>query len=277
MDHRRSHPVSRGAATVAAGLIAAIAGSLLFVAAYACGANRLLEGLSLALATAGFAAPAIGWARGILAPETVVDHIDDYPSSREQRCAQDAEIVRDERAVARPVALVRLLYAAAGVFIAALAVPLRSLGPAPDGALFHTRWRPGDRMLTEDGRIVTVNDLNVGAAIAVFPESAPRDAQSQATLIRLPEDEAANSGGFIAYSRVCTHAGCPVALYRPQTKQLLCPCHQSVFAVTQNGAVVSGPADHPLPRLPIDVGGDGILRAAGDFPVPVGPGFWERG
>ena len=81
----------------------------------------------------------------------------------------------------------------------------------------------------------------------------------------------------MVYSRLCTHAGCPVALYRADVKELICPCHQSVFDVLANGAVVAGPADHPLPRLPIEVGEDGVLRATGDFPDPVGPGFWERG
>ena len=68
-----------------------------------------------------------------------------------------------------------------------------------------------------------------------------------------------------------------MALYRAAARQLLCPCHQSVFDVVADGAVLAGPADHALPRLPIEVGSDGVLRATGDFPEPVGPGFWERG
>ena len=118
-----------------------------------------------------------------------------------------------------------------------------------------------------------VDDLNVDSAVTIFPEDALGDAQSQATLIRLPGDVAASADGYIAYSRLCTHAGCPVALYRAASKELLCPCHQSVFDVVDNGAVVSGPADHALPRLPIEVGSDGILRATGDFPEAGRPGL----
>ncbi|MBV8374760.1 MAG: Rieske (2Fe-2S) protein [Candidatus Eremiobacteraeota bacterium] len=173
--------------------------------------------------------------------------------------------------------LLALLGAALASFAAALIVPIRSLGPAPDGALFHTRWRKGVGLAREDGSLVRAGDLNVDSAIAVFPQDALGDSQSQATLIRLPDDVAGSPGGYIAYSRLCTHAGCPVALYRAQSKELLCPCHQSVFDVVAGGAVVSGPADRALPRLPIEVGGDGILRARGDFPEPVGPDFWERG
>ena len=180
------------------------------------------------------------------------------------------------RQITRPRLLLTLLGAAAGSFAAALVVPVRSLGPAPDAALFHTSWRKGSRLVRDDGSLVRAADLNVDSAIAVFPEGSIGDAQAQATLIRLPEDLANGTRGYVAYSRLCTHAGCPVALYRAAAKELLCPCHQSVFDVVDNGAVVSGPADHALPRLPIEVGSDGVLRATGDFPVPVGPGFWER-
>ena len=171
----------------------------------------------------------------------------------------------------------RLLAVAGAAFVAALIVPIRSLGPAPGDTLFKTRWRKGARVARDDGTLVHVGDLNVGSAVTVFPEYALDDAQSQTMLIRLPGGLANGTQGYIAYSKVCTHAGCPVALYRAAAKQLLCPCHQSVFDVLSDGAVVSGPADHALPRLPLEIDSDGILRATGDYPQPVGPGFWERG
>ncbi|MBV8198514.1 MAG: Rieske (2Fe-2S) protein, partial [Candidatus Eremiobacteraeota bacterium] len=108
------------------------------------------------------------------------------------------------------------------------------------------------------------------------PQDALEDDPSMATLVRLPNADAAETLGYVAYSRTCTHAGCPVALYRAATRQLICPCHQSVFDVLRNGAVVSGPADRALPQLPIAIGPDGVLRAGGDFTGPVGPGFWEE-
>jgi ubiquinol-cytochrome c reductase iron-sulfur subunit len=82
--------------------------------------------------------------------------------------------------------------------------------------------------------------------------------------------------GIVAYSKICTHVGCPVALYEQQTHHLLCPCHQSTFDVTEHAKVVFGPAAHPLPQLAITVDDDGYLVAQGDFSEPVGPSFWER-
>ncbi|HTU82970.1 MAG TPA: Rieske (2Fe-2S) protein [Candidatus Acidoferrales bacterium] len=261
---------------IAGALIVAMFGSLGFVAAYATGGDRLYEGIALAAAFGGLCATAIGWAFWIVPDEQVADAIEEYPSPPEVRGALAGELRTDLREVSRPRALVRLLYVAAGCVVAALLVPIRSLGPNDQGRLFHTRWKRGDRLVREDGSAVRAADLNVGSIVTVFPEGWLGDAQSQAALIRVPSDTPGTAQGYLAYSRVCTHAGCPVALYRASAKQLLCPCHQSVFDVLRDGAVVSGPADHALPRLPIEVAADGTLRALGDFPVPVGPGFWER-
>jgi len=82
--------------------------------------------------------------------------------------------------------------------------------------------------------------------------------------------------GIVAYSKVCTHVGCPVALYEQQTHHLLCPCHQSQFDVTEHAKVIFGPAARPLPQLPIAVDDEGYLIAQSDFHEPVGPSFWER-
>ncbi len=259
-------------------LLLAIAGSGGFIFAYVTNGNRLLEGVSLAGAAAMFAAAALGWAFWIVPDEQVVDEIDEYPSSIAARDEQSATIAEDERSIGRQKALLRLLYVALGSFALALASPLRSFGPLVAAkSLFSTKWRRGSRLARADGTLVSTSDLNVGAVEVVFPEGAIGDPMSQATLIRLPDGVVPNTpSGYIAYSRLCTHAGCPVALYRSQQQQLACPCHQSVFDVTRNGAVVSGPADHALPRLPLVADASGALRATGDFPVPVGPGFWER-
>jgi ubiquinol-cytochrome c reductase iron-sulfur subunit len=82
--------------------------------------------------------------------------------------------------------------------------------------------------------------------------------------------------GIVAYSKICTHVGCPVALYEQLTHNLLCPCHQSTFDVTDACKVVFGPASRPLPQLPIAVDAEGYLIAQSDFTEPVGPSFWER-
>lgn len=267
----------RREAAIAAALFAAILGSGVFIAAYVTGGDRLFTGLGAAIAAAGLAAAGLGWAFWIVPHELVVDEIETYPSPPGERAAQNAVIVRDVKAVTRPKMLFALLGAAIASFAAAMVVPIRSLGTAPDSKLFHTRWRKGARLVRDDGTPIAVDDVNVDSALAVFPEGALDDAQSIATLVRVPESSSGAARGCIVYSRLCTHAGCPVALYRAQSRELICPCHQSVFNVLADGAVVSGPADHALPRLPIEIGEDGVLRAAGDFSEPVGPGFWERG
>jgi ubiquinol-cytochrome c reductase iron-sulfur subunit len=83
--------------------------------------------------------------------------------------------------------------------------------------------------------------------------------------------------GILAYSKICTHVGCPISLWEQQTHHLLCPCHQSTFDLADNGKVIFGPAARALPQLPLAVDEEGYLIATSDFTEPVGPSFWERG
>ena len=83
-------------------------------------------------------------------------------------------------------------------------------------------------------------------------------------------------GNYIAYSRICTHAGCPASLYEQQTNRLLCPCHQSQFMITDNARPIFGPASRRLPQLPIEVDAEGFFVAASDYKETIGPDFWER-
>jgi quinol---cytochrome c reductase iron-sulfur subunit len=265
------------ARAIAAASIVAMLGSLSFVAAYATGGDRVFEGLAVAFAAAGLSGAALGWAFWVFPAERTVEPRETLSSTPQERQAEREELRRDAENFSRRRALSRFLYAALGLFGIALAVPLRSLGPRVDDVLFHTKWRKGSRLMRENGSFVRTDDLEPDSVVTVFPEDAPGDAQSQTVLVRVPPGASDSTEGFFAYSKVCTHAGCPVALYRAQARQLMCPCHQSVFNVVDDGAVVSGPADHALPRLPLEVGDDGFLRAAGDYPTPVGPGFWERG
>jgi Rieske Fe-S protein len=82
---------------------------------------------------------------------------------------------------------------------------------------------------------------------------------------------------IVAYSKICTHVGCPAALYEQTTHKILCPCHQSTFDATRGATVLFGPAPRPLPQLPITVDAQGYLVAQSDFHEPIGPSFWERG
>ncbi len=133
--------------------------------------------------------------------------------------------------------------------------------------------------------------MTLGSAFHVIPEGLheshhPLEEKAKAAvlLMRLkpeqlhvsPGREDWNYAGIIAYSKICTHVGCPVALYEQITHHLLCPCHQSQFDITREAAVIFGPAKRPLPQLPITVDDEGYLIARSDFTEPVGPSFWER-
>jgi quinol---cytochrome c reductase iron-sulfur subunit len=92
----------------------------------------------------------------------------------------------------------------------------------------------------------------------------------------VPENAHSMYGNLVAYSKICTHAGCPASLYEQQTNILLCPCHQSQFDIANNARPIFGPATRRLPMLPITVDNEGFLVAKSDYQQPVGPGFWER-
>jgi ubiquinol-cytochrome c reductase iron-sulfur subunit len=162
--------------------------------------------------------------------------------------------------------------------------PLRSLGPSPGRSLLRTSWQRDSIVVDEDGFPVTVDSLEVGGVLTVFPEHHTDAEDSQAVMVRvepdqlrLPPDRSAWAPeGLVCYSKICTHAGCPVGLYVAALRQLQCPCHQSAFDVTNGAEVVFGPASRPLPQLPLYVDENGLVRARSDFPEPVGPGYWNR-
>jgi ubiquinol-cytochrome c reductase iron-sulfur subunit len=176
------------------------------------------------------------------------------------------------------------LVAAVGALAAAAVFPIRSLGPNPGNVLERTAWRRGRRAITSDGRLVRAADVPQGGLVTIFPEGHPGSADAQAVLMRVPPEklrvatgrEGWSPGGLIAYSKVCTHAGCPVGLFEVETYQLLCPCHQSAFNVLFHAEPVSGPAARALPQLPLRIDDQGIVVADGDFSSPIGPSYWNR-
>jgi quinol---cytochrome c reductase iron-sulfur subunit len=193
--------------------------------------------------------------------------------------------------LAIPVTRRRLLAGAAGAavtaLVAALAVPVSALGPS---AKDPSPWRRGRRLVDEQGRRLTVEDVAVGSFVTAFPEGAdPHTLASPVVLVRddpaklrlPPGRERWAPRGILAYSKICTHAGCAVALYRKPTYEptsappaLACPCHYSVFATREGGKVESGPAGRPLPQLPLEIGPGGELRAGGDLSGSAGPAWW---
>jgi Rieske Fe-S protein len=153
-------------------------------------------------------------------------------------------------------------------------VPVISLARKP-GRSNHTGWSAGVRLVDEANQPIAVDRLAEGGAETVFPQNGVALPQGTAMLIRTGPVSGATSG-YLAFSKVCTHAGCPVALYRHASQELICPCHQSIFDVRDGAKNISGPAPRPLPGLPLDVDAQGYLIARGDFDAPVGPDDWDR-
>ena len=163
-----------------------------------------------------------------------------------------------------------------------------SVGPDNKTLTFKLRTEA----VFHDGTPIKAADVTIGSAYHVIPEGLNdlhegklnEKAKSVVLLMRLnPEDLHVSPGrenwgynGIVAYSKICTHVGCPVGLYEQQTHHLLCPCHQSTFDLTHECEVIFGPASRPLPQLPIEVDADGYLVATSDFHEPVGPSYWER-
>jgi ubiquinol-cytochrome c reductase iron-sulfur subunit len=267
----------------AAAFTLAILAGLGLTVVYVLGGQPQVEGVLLAVALCGLGLGLIFWGKRLLPAEEVVDERL-APSAEEERRGAEAALLRGEEEVGRRRFLARLLLGALGALGLAALFPIRSLGPSPGRTLFTTAWRRGTRLVDGGGVPVRWDELGLGSVVTVYPEGAVGAADSQAILLRVdpallrlaPERRAWAPEGYVAYSKVCTHAGCPVGLYRTQTHLLLCPCHQSTFDVLSGARPVLGPAARALPQLPLEIDAEGFLRAAGGFPEPVGPGFWDR-
>lgn len=159
---------------------------------------------------------------------------------------------------------------------------MRSTISNPFLGLYTKVWKRGQRLMTSDGKPVKADQLSPGSTTIVFPEGSLGTEKAQTVLLRveahllqLPGNRADWAPqGNLAYSRICTHAGCPVGMYETTSHLLMCPCHQSTFAVLTGAQPTGGPAARPLPQLPLYVDGDGYLCAGGGFSDPPGPGFW---
>jgi ubiquinol-cytochrome c reductase iron-sulfur subunit len=267
---------------IASLLAASMAASVALLGVYVLDlGNAPLEGVLLAVALGGPGAAIVVWAAALLhaAPESEERHEMASPPPEREAAAEALDL--DE--ITRRRFLVRMLLGAGGLLAAALALPAFSLGPQPGRELFVSGWRPGARLVGGDGEPIRPEDVLEGAVRTVFPDGAVGRPDSPAMLIRLrpsdlrlPEDRHGMAfDGCVAYSKICTHAGCPVGLYRAEDQVLICPCHQSTFDVTRGAVPVFGPAARRLPQLALGVDADGYLVADGDFDEPVGPSFWN--
>lgn len=272
----------RGPRLIGVSFLISMAASIGLVVLYALGGDPQLEGVLLGAALGGLGLGIVIWAIDLL-------HEPEQTEERESLGSSDAELDKAEEAIepeqfTRRKLLVRMLGGAAATLGAALAVPALSLGPRPGRDLFKTQWTAGARLVDLDGNPFTPADLVLRGVTTVFPEGHVDSPDSQTLLLRvnesslsLPEDRSDWAPeGCLAYSKICTHAGCPVGLYRAEAGELLCPCHQSTFDVYTGATPLFGPAARPLPQLPLEVDEDGYLVARGDFSEPVGPSFWNQ-
>jgi ubiquinol-cytochrome c reductase iron-sulfur subunit len=250
---------------------------------YVLGGQTQLEGILLTICLGGLGVGIVLWAQRLMSSEVRIEPR--HPIGGEpERVGELREALTEERGFTRRTLLIRGLAGALAGLGAALAVPIFSLGPAPGRALYETSWRSGARLATGGNAAVSPDDVPVGGVLTVFPDGDESDPNAATLLIRVEpellrlEGEAASLApdGFVAYSKICTHAGCPVGLYRAVQHTLICPCHQSEFDVLTGARPISGPAARPLPQLPIRREGDAFV-ALGDFPDPVGPSFWNMG
>ena len=257
-------------------------------------AQQLGIGIGMAMSLFFIGIAAIHWAKTLMPDKEIVNHRHEFRSSDEDR-AELVQTVKEGVAgvqLGRRKLIKRSLGVAAGLFALPPVLLLRDLGPLPGKKLETTNWKAGTRLLTDPGnRPILASDLEVGAVVQVLPAVADMEhrplsdiAKDPVLLIRLRPEEfqldaerlAMTHEGIIAFSKICSHMGCAVALYEQTTKHLLCPCHQSTFDVTRAAKVIFGPAARPLPQLDITVDAEGYLVARAPFNEAVGPSFWER-
>jgi ubiquinol-cytochrome c reductase iron-sulfur subunit len=284
MDHSNEQPKGGLEAAIALAFLASTCGAVGFIVVFWVGGQTQLAGVTAFVALAGFAIGLGLWANRAMPGGSDVEQRSPLPSTEQERRAFLEDFEHGEQVIVRRKLLVVL--AGSGLLASAVAAvfPFRSLGPRPGNSLRTTPWRKGRRLVTEEGRPVRPSDLSDRTALTVFPEGLADPANSQTVLIRygtadfrpLPGRESWTVDSCVAYSRVCTHLGCPVGLYEARTNQLVCPCHQSLFDVLDGARPQFGPATRPLPQLPLALDASGYLVAQSDFHEPVGPGFWDR-
>ena len=273
-----------------------------------------LLGLTLGLTLMSIAFGVLSWGKKLMPKEVSIQgrHDGGSPEQDQRAVGQTLAYMVDEFGVKRrPLLGLSLAAGLAPVALVAAAPLIGGLikNPHANNQLNTTGWHPipepggGERLIRvtrEDGTPIRPADVSVGGQMTVFPGipggASNAHADSPTLLIHLREADAeiarannarsesetsVNQSGFmygnlIAYSKICTHAGCPASLYEQQTNRLLCPCHQSQFLITDNAKPIFGPASRALPQLPLGVDEEGYLVAKSDYQVPIGPDFWER-
>ncbi|MDR6267966.1 ubiquinol-cytochrome c reductase iron-sulfur subunit [Arthrobacter russicus] len=283
-----------------------VLGTILFFVAYfgvrldqSVGTLRLqnmLLGLGTAFAMLGIGTGIVHWAKALMPDHEVSEERHPIRSEEDRKAAVEiVDTIAEESGIKRRPLIRNTLIGAIALAPLPAIVLFRDLDLNPDvNLLRHTMWKEGTRLVRDPtGTPIKASDVTLGSAFHVIPEGLNElqegklneKAKAVVLLMRLdpaslnpsPGRENWGYNGIVAYSKICTHVGCPVALYEQQTHHLLCPCHQSTFDLTQECKVIFGPAVRPLPQLPIKVDAEGYLVAQSDFHEPVGPSYWERG
>ena len=243
----------------------------------------------------GGALVSIGAALTVVAQRLVVTEEveDEYPSEHPEQQEEIAEIVHESGSrITRKRLLMTAAAGTGGALSLAALTTVVSLGPLWDtGPLDVTPWRRGVRLIDETGSPIAAATIAQGTFYTAFAEGADKELIGSSLVVvrvppaqlRLPPGRAGWApGGILAFSKICTHAGCAVALYRKPTfatveaePALVCPCHYSTFDPFTGGTVLYGPAGRPLPQLPLEIDSAGDLRAAGNFSARVGPSWWN--
>jgi ubiquinol-cytochrome c reductase iron-sulfur subunit len=263
-----------------------IAAALALAIVYWQGGQVQAEGVLLCVALGGIGVGLVLWAKHFMPGDEVAEDRHPMPSSEEEVAAFAESFEVGGTSLRSRRMLVAMGGGACAALGLALLFPVRSLGPRPGRGLKRTPYAGGGkRVVREDGSPVRPADLARGGTITVWPEGHTDAADAPTLLIRLRAGQRNNPrpgradwivDDVIAYSKLCTHVGCPVGLYQSSLALLLCPCHQSTFEVLDGARPVFGPAARALPQLPLALDGEGFIVATGDFSGPVGPGFWDR-
>ncbi|MFD4034900.1 Rieske 2Fe-2S domain-containing protein [Streptomyces sp. NPDC058637] len=252
-------------------------------------------GLTLGVALFAIGAGAVHWARTLMSDVEVADDRHAIEATPEVKAKVMADFAAGaaESAIGRRKLIRNTMFGALALVPLSGVVLLRDLGPLPEKKLRKTLWAKGKQLVNMNTmEPLRPEDVVVGSLTFAMPEGLEEDAHDFQTqiakaalmIIRIEPDNIKDKRerewaheGIVAFSKICTHVGCPISLYEQQTHHVLCPCHQSTFDLSDGARVIFGPAGHALPQLRIGVNSEGNLEALGDFEEPVGPAFWERG
>ena len=271
-----------------AAFVVAIAGGLFAAWAYWNDESEQMLGIGLTLALGGIGVGLVSWSKYLDLPENIVQERHRLRTTEAELDDFADEVEMTESTVGRRPLLTVLLAGGFASLLVGFVGPIGSLGPKPDGQLRTTGWTAGRRLVTSEGEPIPADTDALDQLATVFPEGEVGRDDSQVVLMRMAPDvltertvEGGSIDGWVAYSKICTHAGCSVGLFgiddrEPDTlRQLVCPCHQSVFDPTDGATPIGGPAPRSLPQLPLAIDEEGFLVADAAFDRPVGPITWN--